>query len=106
MKILITGGSGFVGLAVRKVLEKRRYDVTLLARSDTDTFINEHRVNVHDVFSLDADDWKGLIHHHDAIMHLAWYVNPKDYLESLQNLHCLSGSLKIIEALTFLKQSI
>ena len=31
----------------------------------------------------------------DRIIHLAWYVEPGEYLNSLQNLECLTGSLNL-----------
>ena len=66
MKILLTGGSGFVGRNVREYLERKGYDVYAPSSQELDC-IDEAEVKEHLIFN-----------HYDIILHFAVYGNGID----------------------------
>ena len=101
MKILITGGTGFVGTALRKELYKREYDTTIVTRSKTSHLLkNESLVANYDLLGKSVIDLQRLVKAYDVILHAAWYVNHEDYLTSQKNIDYLSVSLKLASAIS------
>lgn len=101
--ILLTGASGFVGYQVLRTLAEQKCPVRLVLRDrNSDAakdFSNIERVvTTSDLFKEDADFWSDALAGVDAIIHLAWHVEPSTYLSSPKNIDCLMGTLRLAEA--------
>jgi len=99
--ILLTGGTGFVGAQVYKALLREGVKVILVVRSTERSKSSNSdlikTVYCGDLFAKDIDWWRELCSGVDVIIHCAWYVNPGDYLESIENIKCLQGSLSMAQ---------
>lgn len=102
-KILLTGASGFVGRQVARrlveaghrpvlVLRPGRLAATGLAAAQVDV------VETPDLFGEPAAWWDAALEGVETIIHAAWYVEPGKYLDSLENLRCVEGSLRLADA--------
>lgn len=99
MKVLVTGGTGFVGGAIRQVLTEQGISVKLLVRKKVTTFFNEELEITSDVFDLKVFEWVELLKDVDKVIHCAWYVNHSDYLVSTENIKCMTGTLELVKAI-------
>ncbi|WP_312095205.1 NAD-dependent epimerase/dehydratase family protein [Aminipila sp.] len=98
-KILITGGTGFVGTAVVEALESYDVELHILSRVDYSHFDTEKK-KYHKISLMQFKDIDRLLSSlkADYLIHLAWYVNPMDYLDSDKNLLWVSATLNIISS--------
>ena len=103
MKVLITGGSGFVGKAVRKVLSRKKIKTTVLTRHEVPIYKNETLLSGIDLLNLTLQDFRELVIPYDCIIHLAWNVNPKNYKDSLDNIAHLQSSILLSQAISGLR---
>lgn len=71
MKVLVAGGSGFVGTALVRELIARGHDVSVLARSPTDADVptGVDRIAL-DLATADADSVRDALTGHDAVVNL------------------------------------
>jgi len=99
MKVLLTGGTGFLGKAIRKCLNVKKQSVTLLTQKNTKLLNNEKEISKIDLLKLNFDDFRNIIKPFDAIIHAAWYVNPDDYIFSSKNINHLNASLNLSRAI-------
>jgi dTDP-6-deoxy-L-talose 4-dehydrogenase (NAD+) len=102
-RILITGASGFVGRQVLRALENEYIDIILIIREkNKNKFINQKNICkiiiTSDLFSETEKWWVNTLNNIDTVIHLAWYVEPKEYLKSLKNIDCLQGTINIAKA--------
>ena len=100
--VLVTGGTGFIGRPVVDSLVERGDDVhvvsskplrqSLLRQSESVTF---HRADL-----LDQRQVQKLVEKVQAsrLLHLAWYVEPGQVWNSLENLRWAAASLELIQA--------
>lgn len=103
LKILVTGASGFLGKAILAYLEQYDLSITAVCRKtsfkDLPVQSNLHKVITTDcLFSKDIEWWKDVLTDINIVIHCAWYVNPKDYLSSPENIKCLYGTLILAQA--------
>ncbi len=99
-RILITGGTGFVGRQVVKNLAGKDVDLILVVRPDKQAKAAsvpgvEHVVVTADAFAESAEWWTEACAGSDIVIHIAWYVEPGKYLQSEKNLACLQGTLNL-----------
>ena len=80
MRIAITGSGGFIGRPLCRWLEARGHTVLPLSFSERG-----------------GERERLLALAPDALVHLGWYVHPKEYLYSPQNTECLRRSLILME---------
>jgi nucleoside-diphosphate-sugar epimerase len=97
-RVLLTGGTGFIGRHAVEVLLARGYEVHVVARRSEPPI----RANVlwHQADLLDPTASQALI---DAIepshlLHLAWYATPGAFWTSEANVHWLEASLRLLRA--------
>lgn len=77
MKILLTGATGFIGSAFAKLAISRG----------------------HRIFPIQRPWPRTRVYIADCFVHAGWITTPGEYLESPDNLVCLSDSLKLIDHL-------
>ena len=90
MRVLVTGAAGFIGSEVVRQLRARGDEVTALVRPDSP------RPRLRDLADLRCvelalEDGRALDRllaatRPQAVVHLAWYTSPRDYLVSPENL--------------------
>lgn len=97
-RVLLTGGTGFVGAQILKALKNRDAYVRLVSRNTNNTELADDICVTDDLFSENTSWWSECLQDIDIIIHSAWYVEPGKYLFSDENAYCLQGSLELIEA--------
>lgn len=103
MRILVTGAAGFIGLEVVRHLSVGDHDVVAVARSSEQLqrIVSESsNVSKVAVDLEDTDAVRALLRETcpDALIHLAWYAHPRDYLTSHCNLASTTMTTALIEA--------
>jgi len=100
--ILITGGTGFLGKQVLKCLSKKNLSIRIITRSNNNFYSKYQNVteviNTENFFTETRGWYEDICKNIDTVIHLAWYAEPGKYLESPQNLECLSGTLNFAQA--------
>ena len=83
-RVLVTGGSGFIGKHTVPHLQALGYDV--------------HAVGSRDADLLNAADRRALLERVQPthLLHLAWYVPPDKYWTSLENIRWLQASMDLL----------
>lgn len=99
--ILVTGGSGFVGRQILKVLAGQPVLLRLVTRDPSRLAFTSDWENVDqvittpDLFAEPAAWWQEACADVDTLIHTAWYAEPGHYLHSPLNLDCLTGTLQM-----------
>lgn len=97
--VLLTGGTGFIGRHVLSQLLADGVHVRLIARTRVKQ-LDGPSEKVEVVYTTNAflesiEWWTKQCTGIDRVIHLAWYVEPGKYLDSLKNLECLNGSINL-----------
>jgi dTDP-6-deoxy-L-talose 4-dehydrogenase (NAD+) len=100
-KILITGGTGFVGRQIVRSLSKKNVEITLVVRSGKENAVEniasvKKVITSQDIFVENRHWWANACEGIDTVVHAAWYVEPGQYLESEKNADCLIGSIELV----------
>ena len=98
-KILLTGGTGFIGSAVLTELIQREYEIHLITHQNSYTFLSKQsHVIIHHLDLLDIKAVKAFFNEnsYENLIHLAWYVGPKCHISNI-NLAWLTASLNLLE---------
>jgi dTDP-6-deoxy-L-talose 4-dehydrogenase (NAD+) len=100
--ILLTGASGFVGRQVLRELGERGRRVRVIVRAGKEAQVAaspavERVMTTPDLWAHDIGWWSEMCAGVDTAIHAAWYAEPGQYLQSLNNLECLSGTLQFAQ---------
>jgi nucleoside-diphosphate-sugar epimerase len=100
-RILVTGAAGFIGARVVRQLAGDKV-LALDRRADRLTALKGEFPGL-ETESVDISDADRLVpllraYRPDAVIHLAWYADPRDYLTSHRNLDSLSATTRFIDA--------
>jgi nucleoside-diphosphate-sugar epimerase len=98
IRILLTGGTGFVGRQILKRLLARGCSVRMAVRSEFSVPDEVEQVVVGDLFAAERSTLKDLCADMDVVCHAAWYAVPSKYLTANENISCLSGTLRLAQA--------
>jgi nucleoside-diphosphate-sugar epimerase len=98
MRLLLTGGTGFIGTAFRNNLTRKGIDFSFISsreggRSAVDTGLP---------IQCDLLTEQGRIHavetaKADTLIHLAWYAEPNNFWNSPRNLEWVAASLDLVQ---------
>ena len=96
-QILLTGGTGFLGTPLRKILKEHKIPTRLILRKPVELFKNETAVFCEDFFNADELFYKNALKNIQTVIHLAWYVEHGKYQYSNLNEQCKNASFKFAE---------
>lgn len=96
-RVLVTGGTGFVGRHVLTPLHQSHYEVHAITSSSQSGEKDNVQWHQHDLLH---DDVQPLVHRirPTHLLHLAWDTTPGKYSDSDENLRWLKASLSLLEA--------
>ena len=100
MKILLTGGTGFIGSPVSRTLKQRGLDCTLAVyEHDPQLAMLEREYDLVRVNLLAEHSRADLMRKAkpDMLIHLAWYAEPNNYWQSPLNMDWLHASLDLFK---------
>lgn len=102
MTVLVTGAAGFVGRQVLDALGARASSIRAVVREGKQwqlppTVRVDRVVTTPDLFAECADWWEEVCRGVDTVVHVAWYAEPGEYLQSGKNLDCLVGTLHLAQ---------
>ena len=99
-KILLTGGTGFVGTKVLSSLINMGFSIRLVIRAEKiQKFDSKKGIEsifiTQDLFKEDSKWFCDVCKDIDTVIHVAWYAEPGEYLNSAKNIDCLIGTLQL-----------
>lgn len=96
--ILISGSSGIIGKELLKIFILKKIKVRILTRNKKDLHIKNKNFEyyfVKDIFKIQPREWNKILINIDKFIHLAWYNEHNDYLDSKKNIICRNGTIRI-----------
>jgi nucleoside-diphosphate-sugar epimerase len=100
--ILLTGATGFVGRQVLRALDEKNCRVRLVVRDGKQDRLPraasiEKVIGSPDIFAESAAWWAQVCRDVDTVIHVAWYAEPGQYLQSPRNHECLAGTMRLAQ---------
>lgn len=105
-RVLLTGGTGFVGHQILHHLRSKNVQMRLIVRPESVSKIHppadgqDEIITSKDIFAENADWWARTCCDVDTVIHTAWYVETGKYQNSPKNLDCLIGTLQLAKGAT------
>lgn len=93
--ILISGCTGVIGQNLINILEKKKKKFKIITRNKKETLKNYSIIYTKNIFKHDFNWWKKNLENVEVFIHLAWYNNHKDYINSKKNIESKNGTIKI-----------
>src|SRR5258708_26613521 len=102
-RVIVTGGTGFIGSESLPFLARRGFEIHLIGRGPTSAAnveIDAQCSLVRHQCDLIGDDCKALLGDIKAthLLHFAWYAEPGLYWTALENLDWVAASLRLVRA--------
>lgn len=105
--VIVTGGSGFLGRHIIESLLERKVNVISVVRNVNSLSYPlqlplENYIEIPDLFQCTENDFKyyfDKIDNIDMMIHAAWYTKNGSYLNSIENINCLFGSINLAKYL-------
>ncbi len=99
-RVLITGGTGFVGRHVLRALAESAVPVRAVIRTGSGARLPPWSGDIEivesgDLFAETPGWWSKVCDGVDCIAHLAWIATPGRYLIAPENIDCLQGTLSL-----------
>lgn len=102
MKILVTGGAGFIGSRVTKLLLDQGHQVTVIDNlSNSSKYVLDQRAKFHQIDVLDQDSLEEVLPDHEVVIHMASFIEvgesikkPVDFAENN-----ILGTVKLLAAM-------
>ena len=96
-KIVVTGGSGFIGKHSLDVLKQKDFDIYAISRT---SIINDDRIKwiTLDLFNKSEVDSFFKEIRPDILLHLAWITTPGEFYDSEVNNQWLEASTELIDS--------
>src|SRR5690349_3801265 len=103
MRVLVTGAGGFIGAHAVRGLLSAGHDVIALDRPEASLDRIATILDTVEVARIELGDQPRVAEllrqsRPDAILHLAWYADPRDYLVGAANLGSLAVTTRLVEA--------
>jgi nucleoside-diphosphate-sugar epimerase len=99
--VLLTGPTGFVGRHVLDLLLLKKKSVRLVVREGTQCLPSSPHIESilwsEDIFSESVEWWTSVTSGVTTVIHSAWYAEPGKYLNAVENLNCISGTLRLAQ---------
>jgi nucleoside-diphosphate-sugar epimerase len=97
-RVLLTGGTGFIGRHAGPLLRERGYEVH--AVSSTDDGPRADGIEWHRADLLEPDTTRALVGRIEPthLLHLAWYAEPREFWTSPRNLDWVEASLRLLRS--------
>lgn len=97
-RVLLTGGTGFVGRQLLARLEERGLSVRVVVRAGTEDRLPpfatmRHVISTPSLFHESAQWWAQASQGVDIVIHAAWYAEPGRYLVAPENIDCVTGTI-------------
>ncbi|WJV68624.1 NAD(P)-dependent oxidoreductase [Pectobacteriaceae bacterium CE70] len=97
-RVLVTGSTGFVGRHIIGALQKYPVKVRAIVRTGkaeklSDFPCIDEIVETENLFTEDESWWADAAQNVDIVIHSAWYAEPGKYVNSVENINCLTGTL-------------
>ncbi|MCQ2005414.1 NAD-dependent epimerase/dehydratase family protein [Rhizobium sp. NRK18] len=101
-RILLTGGSGFVGRQIAAALQAQGHDLVLVLRPGSSDRIagiaaSARVIETADLFAESLEWWQDACVDVDVVVHAAWHVVPGQFYSSPINFNCVIGSLRLAQ---------
>jgi nucleoside-diphosphate-sugar epimerase len=97
MKVLLTGGSGFIGMHVLAALQDEGVEVVVIGRSGLSGAVRQIEA---DLLTLTQDEINELLRKECVthLLHLAWVAEHGKYWTSPLNLRWVDATVRLVEA--------